>query len=49
MKVTAHKKIMIPVNLGVNSSLSITAFTERAMSFIPRANGKIQHLKAEKR
>lgn len=26
---------MIPANLGVNPSLSITAFTERAMSFIP--------------
>ncbi len=26
---------MIPGNLGVNPSLSITAFTERAMSFIP--------------
>ncbi|EPG65575.1 GMC family oxidoreductase [Leptospira wolffii] len=26
---------MIPINLGVNPSLSITAMTERAMSFIP--------------
>lgn len=26
---------MIPANLGVNPSLSITAFTERAMSYIP--------------
>lgn len=39
----------IPENLGVNPSLSITAFSERAMSFIPPKNGKpIQYLKAEK-
>jgi len=38
----------IPENLGVNPSLSITAFTERAMSFIPPKKEKsIKHLKAE--
>ncbi len=30
---------VIPTNLGVNPSLSITAFTERAMSFIPSKSG----------
>jgi cholesterol oxidase len=35
---------MIPANLGVNPSLSITAFTERAMSFIPPKEGKNIHL-----
>ena len=30
----------IPYNPGVNPSLSITAFTERAMSFIPTNGGK---------
>ncbi len=30
---------MIPANPGVNPSLSITAFTERAMSFIPPREG----------
>lgn len=34
---------MIPANLGVNPSLSITAFTERAMSFIPPKDGKTIH------
>ena len=29
---------VIPANLGVNPSLTITAMTERAMSFIPTAN-----------
>lgn len=39
---------MIPVNLGVNPSLSITAFSERAMSFIPPKDAKtVQHLKVE--
>ena len=39
----------IPENLGVNPSLSITAFSERAMSFIPPKKGeKINYLKAEK-
>jgi cholesterol oxidase len=38
----------IPENLGVNPSLSITAFAERAMSFIPPKDGKtIKYLKAE--
>jgi len=31
---------MIPANLGVNPSLSITALTERAMSLIPAKSGK---------
>lgn len=31
---------MIPINLGVNPSLSITAMTERAMSFIPTKDEK---------
>ena len=31
---------MIPANLGVNPSLTITALAERAMSFIPVAEGK---------
>ncbi len=40
----------IPENLGVNPSLSITAFSERAMSFIPPKDGKtIKLLKAEKK
>lgn len=39
---------MIPANLGVNPSLSITAFTERAMSFIPvKVGATFRHLKAE--
>ena len=29
---------VIPANLGVNPSLTITALTERAMSFIPHKN-----------
>ena len=29
---------MIPANLGVNPSLTITALSERAMSFIPLAS-----------
>ncbi len=38
----------IPENLGVNPSLSITAFAERAMSFVPpKKDKKIQYLKAE--
>lgn len=39
---------MIPVNLGVNPSLSITAFSERAMSFIPPKGAQpFRHLKVE--
>ncbi|MFH1152294.1 MAG: GMC family oxidoreductase [Pseudomonadota bacterium] len=39
----------IPENLGVNPSLSITALSERALSFIPPKPGRtIQYLKAEK-
>jgi cholesterol oxidase len=37
----------IPGNLGVNPALSITAFAERAMSFIP-AKKEIRPLRAEK-
>jgi cholesterol oxidase len=41
---------MIPANLGVNPSLSITAFTERAMSFIPpKEGGKMHIFKFEKK
>jgi cholesterol oxidase len=41
---------MIPENLGVNPALSITAFAERAMSFIPvKEGGKLRPLKAEKK
>lgn len=40
---------MIPGNLGVNPSLSITAFTERAMSFIPPKRGAQEFFKFEKR
>jgi len=41
---------MIPGNLGVNPSLSITAFTERAMSFIPpRQGSKMNHFAFEKK
>lgn len=39
----------IPENLGVNPALSITALTERAMSFIPPKNKKVHYLKAEKK
>ncbi len=40
---------MIPANLGVNPSLSITALSERAMSFIPvKKLKRITFLKAEK-
>ncbi len=40
----------IPENLGVNPALSITAFSERAMSFIPVKPGeKIKLLKVEKK
>jgi len=39
----------IPENLGVNPSLSITAFSERAMSFIPLKEGTtVNQLKVEK-
>jgi cholesterol oxidase len=38
----------IPENLGVNPSLSITAFAERAMSFVP-AKKPVRALAAEKR
>jgi cholesterol oxidase len=37
----------IPENLGVNPALSITAFAERAMSFVP-AKKPVRHLAAEK-
>jgi cholesterol oxidase len=37
----------IPDNLGVNPALSITAFAERAMSFIPEKK-PVRHLAAEK-
>ncbi|TGL62842.1 GMC family oxidoreductase [Leptospira sarikeiensis] len=40
---------MIPVNLGVNPSLSITAMTERAMSMIPpKDNGSVSSFNFEK-
>ena len=40
---------MIPANLGVNPALSITALSERAMSFIPVKKGEIfKSLKVEK-
>ncbi len=40
---------MIPENLGVNPALSITAFSERAMSFIPpKKSTMFRHLKVEK-
>ena len=38
----------IPENLGVNPALSITAFAERAMSFIPPKK-PVRHLAAERR
>lgn len=38
----------IPENLGVNPALSITALSERAMSYIKPREGKIRYLKAEK-
>ncbi len=40
---------MIPANLGVNPSLSITAFTEKAMAQIPLKAQAPQFLKAEKK
>lgn len=41
---------MIPANLGVNPSLSITAFTERAMSYIPpKEKDKIYFFKFEEK
>ncbi len=40
---------MIPANLGVNPALSITAFSERAMSFIPvKESAEMRFLKVEK-
>ncbi len=40
---------MIPANLGVNPALSITALSERAISFIPvKGFRKMQYLQAEK-
>ena len=40
---------MIPANLGVNPALSITALTERAMSFIPpKPFEKMMYLQVEK-
>lgn len=40
---------MIPANLGVNPALSITALSERAMSFVPpKPLKKINYLKVEK-
>ncbi|TGK07240.1 GMC family oxidoreductase [Leptospira semungkisensis] len=38
---------MIPVNLGVNPSLSITAMTERAMSMIPTKSGSARSFQFE--
>ena len=38
----------IPENLGVNPALSITAFAERAMSFVP-AKKDVRYLRAEKK
>jgi hypothetical protein len=38
----------IPENLGVNPALSITAFAERAMSFVPQKKS-VRVLAAEKR
>ncbi|MCS7204764.1 MAG: GMC family oxidoreductase [Leptospiraceae bacterium] len=40
---------MIPANLGVNPSLSIVAFTERAMSFIPPKNDQMHIFEFEKK
>jgi cholesterol oxidase len=40
---------MIPVNLGVNPSLTITALSERAMSLIPPKDGKQKLFSFEKR
>ncbi len=41
---------MIPTNLGVNPSLTISAFAERANSFIPPKNGKdFEFLKVEEK
>ncbi|TGK34512.1 GMC family oxidoreductase [Leptospira gomenensis] len=40
---------MIPANLGVNPSLTITALTERAMSFIPPKSGDILRFRFEKK
>ena len=41
---------MIPTNLGVNPSLAISAFAERANSFIPSKKGKdFRFLKVEKK
>lgn len=41
---------MIPANLGVNPSLTITALSERAMSFIPPAQkSKPHHFRFEKK
>ena len=39
---------MVPANLGVNPSLTITALTERAMSFIPKKE-KMSFFKFEKK
>jgi len=39
----------IPENLGVNPALSITAFTERAMSFIQPKKNRVRYLVAEKK
>ena len=54
-RVTGYKNMlivdgsMIPANLGVNPALSITALSERAMSFIPvKKLKRINFLKAEK-
>ena len=43
---------VIPLNLGVNPALSILAFTERAMSFIPPRGGaaaSVERLPFERR
>lgn len=40
---------MIPANLGVNPSLTITALSERAMSFVPPKEKEIHSFKFEKK
>ena len=39
--------ILIPANLGANPALSITAFAERALSFIPTKEGDMRHLEVD--
>jgi cholesterol oxidase len=38
---------VIPANLGANPALSITAFAERALSFVPTKHGTLRHLKVD--